>query len=80
MPPKTRTRVIGVGVYEASNIESNQAPSPPLRRRGCGRGKGCRRPAKQAEEPALKEESVNWIVEMWGVHQTLNTLVELLDE
>ena len=40
------------------------------------RGHG--RPAKKAKEPTLEEKPVNLATEMKGIHQTLNTLVELL--
>ena len=72
MLPKTRIRVARAEAHEASDAESDQAPSPPPRGRSHGQGKGRGRSARQADEP------VNLATKMRGVHQTLNTLVELL--
>ena len=39
MPPRLRMHARGARGHEASDAESNKAPSPGARGRGCGRGR-----------------------------------------
>ena len=78
MPPRTRICVARAEAYEASDAESDQAPSPPPKGRGRGWGRVRGRLTRQIEESVQVNEPVNLAADMRGVHQTLNTLVELL--